>query len=38
MGGMMGMPGASNPGFRQQPGEKKRKKGKKKGPWGGGFF
>lgn len=47
MGGMSGMgggmpdPGAMGaPGFRQQPGagKKKKKKGKRKGPWGGGFF
>jgi signal recognition particle subunit SRP54 len=41
MGGMPGMPGmpGQNPGFRQEPGSgKKPKKGKKKGPWGGGFF
>lgn len=38
MPGMPGMPG-QNPGFRQAPGAgKKPKKGKKKGPWGGGFF
>ena len=38
MPGMPGMPGA-NPGFRQEAGSgKKPKKGKKKGPWGGGFF
>ncbi len=37
MGGMMGAGGS--PGFRQSPGKmKKRKKGGKKGPWGGGFF
>ncbi len=38
--GMGGMPGMdSMPGFRQQPGaNKKRKKGKRKGPWGGGYF
>lgn len=37
-GGMPGMPGP-NPGFRQAAGSgKKPKKGKKKGPWGGGFF
>jgi signal recognition particle subunit SRP54 len=39
-GGMPGMPGMGAPdGFRQQPGSgKKKKKGKRKGPWGGGFF
>lgn len=38
--GMPGMPGMpQQPGFRQEAGMgKKRKKGKKKGPWGGGFF
>lgn len=38
--GMPGMPGMdAPPGFRQQPGTgKKKKKGKKKGPWGGSFF
>lgn len=45
MPGMPGMPGmGGQPGFRQQGGmsglgkPKKNKKGKKKGPWGGGFF
>lgn len=41
MPGMPGLPGmGSTPGFRQQPGGngKQKKKGKKKGPWGGGFF
>ncbi len=42
MSGMMGMMNGgmpSLPGFRQQPGSgKKPKKGKKKGPFGGGFF
>jgi signal recognition particle subunit SRP54 len=44
-GGMPGMPalpgmGQEQKGFRQAPGGKmkKNKKGKKKGPWGGGFF
>lgn len=47
MGGMPGMPGMrdmglppgmnASPGFRQQK-QKKNKKGKKKGPWGGGYF
>ena len=38
--GMGGMPGAQTNGFRQMPGEsgKKRKKGGKKGPWGGGGY
>lgn len=42
----MGLPGmgggqqSAAPGFRSPPGtgQKKRKKGKKRGPWGGGFF
>ncbi len=39
MPGMPGMGGAQD-GFRQQPGgaKKPKKKGKKRGPWGGGFF
>ena len=41
-GGMPGMPGmgGAQDGFRQQPGagKKPKKKGKKRGPWGGGFF
>jgi len=43
MGGFPGMPGAgqaARPGFRQAPGTKssKMKNGKRKSPWGGGFF
>lgn len=40
--GLPGMGGGASPGFRQAPGAmgkgKKRKKGKRRGPWGGGFF
>ena len=41
-GGMPGLPGAANNGFRQQGGGNPfgggKKKKKNKGPWGGGFF